>query len=80
MPGLILEVYDMEQHYRFTLIDVNTHPQNPFYLYMSDKALEKMERKEYLKDRAVNYTNNKDRAVKRGKSVPAYDLLERDYK
>ena len=36
--------------------------------------------KEYLKDRAVNYTNNKDRAVKRGKSVPAYDLLERDYK
>ena len=80
LPGLILEVYDMEQHYRFTLIDVNTHPQNPVYLYMSDKALEKMERKEYLKDRAVNYTNNKERAVKRGKSVPAYDLLERDYK
>lgn len=32
------------------------------------------------KARAANYENNKNKAMKRGKSVPAYDFLERDYK
>ena len=95
LPGLILEAYDTQNHYHYTLIGIKQSDLKPveFYNYW-ERKYEKIERIKYLK---AQYKSHNDthpmRTIKAktgidlGEDSPsrerpkvAFDFLERDYR
>ncbi len=86
LPGLILEVYDQEQHYRYEITSVRSEELEPvtYYNFWTDKP-EKTTRIEYLRlckkstEQASNFFSSGNMESKPRKE-PQRDYMERDYR
>ena len=89
LPGLIMEVYDKERHYYFTIIGLEKVTEEPI-LYTESTSKKgkyiKIDRIDFLKASIQNLFNSKSimeaqNGISFGKDEPVnYDLIERDYK
>lgn len=79
LPGLIVEIADIWDHYHFTLIGMRRENIKPVCFYRTDRDdMENVSRIEYLKGSREQYKLIQKRKKRRGQTM-AYDFLERDY-
>ena len=94
LPGLILEVYDTQDHYHFTLIGMQQEGTEPVCYYNFRPNYEKIDRIKYLKmsasrthkgvDPEIKKVLNLDKMTPKTKNAQgqtiACDFMEKDYR
>lgn len=89
LPGLILEVYDADKHYYFSIVGIESVEQEPIIFSRGSTAkikFRKINRRELLKAKMNQLRNSTsimsaESGIPFGNDKPVYrDLIERDYK